>query len=80
MHSFPGRLEVDLNDHLERQLVAYFQAIAGWRARTRWRDSTSLACVQAGLELVSLGSSLMLVMLRSRRHFGRAALKPTRSC
>ena len=35
MHSFPGRLEVDLSEHSERQLNAYFEAIAGWRAAYR---------------------------------------------
>lgn len=35
MHSLPGRLEVDLNEHCERQFSAYFEAIAGWRAAYR---------------------------------------------
>ncbi len=35
MHSFPGRLEVELNEHSESQLSAYFEAIAGWRAAYR---------------------------------------------
>jgi hypothetical protein len=35
MHSFPGRLGVNLNDHSERQLIAYFEAIAEWSAAYR---------------------------------------------
>jgi hypothetical protein len=35
MQSSPGRSGLDVNDHPERQLVAYFQAIAGWRAAYR---------------------------------------------
>lgn len=35
MRSSPGRLEVELNEQSERQLVAYFEAIAGWLAAYR---------------------------------------------
>lgn len=35
MRSSPGRLEVELNEHSERELIAYFEAIAGWRGAYR---------------------------------------------
>lgn len=35
MHSWPKHLEVELNEHSESQLSAYFEAIAGWRAAYR---------------------------------------------
>ncbi len=35
MHFLLVRLEVELNEYSERQLIAYFQAISGWRAAYR---------------------------------------------
>lgn len=54
MYSWLGPLEVELDEHSEQQLSAYFEAIGGWKAAYR-AARLHVMCVRTGqaLELVS---------------------------